>query len=61
MKQHPQSIFFKVQYLGHRPQQNNLVPPNYPLVYFNSAEMPHLHTGLATSLLVDNEGNKDRT
>ena len=22
--------------------------------------MPHLHTDLATSLLVDNEGNKDR-
>ena len=23
--------------------------------------MPHLHTGLATHLFVDNEGNNDRT
>ena len=56
-----QSIPLRVQHLGHRPQPNNLVPPNYPLVYFYSAEMPHLHTGLDTPLFVDNEGNKDRT
>ena len=56
-----QSIPLRVQHLVHRPQPNNLVLPNYPLVYFYSAEMPYLHTGLATPLLVDNEGNKDLT
>ena len=56
-----QSILLRVQYLGHRPQPNNLLPPNHPLVYFYSAEKPQPHTCLATPLLVDNEGNKDLT